>query len=202
MKKIFTPCRLGRPRAFDADVALEKAMRVFWQKGFEGTSLSDLTEAMGINRPSLYAAFGNKEELFRKVLECYTRKRDSLLCSALSEPTAQKVAETILRGTAEFLGDPKHPPGCLVVQGSLACGTDAETAKRELTDCRAAATEAIRKRLVRAKKEGDLPADSDPAALANYVAAVTQGMSVQASSGATRRELLAIAKVAMHAWSG
>lgn len=202
MKKISTSCRPGRPRAFDADAALEQAMRVFWEKGYEGTSLTDLTTAMGINRPSLYAAFGNKEELFRKVVDRYGRGRGSYLCAALAEPTARGVAERVLFGMADFLADPNHPPGCLVVLGSLVCGADAEAVKHELAEQRKTATDALRKRFVRAKKEGDIPADSDPTALAQYVSAVTQGMSVQASGGATRRELRAIAEVAIQACPG
>jgi AcrR family transcriptional regulator len=192
--------RPGRPRAFDADGALEHAMQVFWKKGYEGTSLSDLTEAMSINRPSLYAAFGNKEALFRKVMDRYGRGCASFLCEALKEPKARGVAEKILRGTAEFLADPNHPPGCLALHGALACGDDAKTVRQESIDRRSATTEELRKRLVRAKKERDLPVDADPAALARYVSAVAQGMSVQAAGGATRKELLLIARTAMRAW--
>lgn len=192
--------RPGRPRTFDTGAALERAMRVFWKKGYEGTSLSDLTEAMGINRPSLYAAFGNKEELFRKVMDNYGRGCASYLHAALEEPTARGVAEHLLRRTAEFLSDPDHPPGCLALQGALACGDAAEPVRLELIERRMATTEALRKRFVRAKKECDLPADSEPAALARFLSAVSQGMSVQATSGASSSDLMRIAETAMRAW--
>lgn len=200
MKSMSGPVRPGRPRAFDIDGALEKAMRVFWEKGYEGASLSDLTEAMGINRPSLYAAFGNKESLFRKVLDRYGKGPAAFACAALNEPTARKVAEKLLRGTADMLGDPGTPAGCLVIHGALACGEENEDVRRELKSRRADAIEALRKRFVRAKREGDLAADADPLVLARYLSTVTQGMSVQVATGATHRDLLRIAETAMRAW--
>src|SRR5215211_6214456 len=105
----------GRPRTFDPDKALDRALNVFWKKGYEGASLPDLTKAMGINRPSMYAAFGNKEKLFRKVVERYSAGMCEQLTNALNQPTARKVAEALLRGTAEMLSDSKHPAGCLLV---------------------------------------------------------------------------------------
>src|SRR6187431_311201 len=117
--------RLGRPRAFDRDQALELALDVFWRKGYEGASLSDLTEAMGINRPSLYAAFGNKEELFRKALDRYGEGPASYVAQALAEPTARLVIEKLLTAGASLLGDPKNPRGCLAVQAALCCGDEA-----------------------------------------------------------------------------
>lgn len=184
----------GRPRKFDTNEALDKALMVFWQRGFEGTSLSDLTEAMGINRPSLYAAFGDKETLFRRALDRYAEIGTlAVLHAALEEPTAQRVIERLLRGTAECFTDPCRPAGCLVVQGALACGEAAQSVKEELCARRAAGEAKLRERLARAKSEGDLPADADPTTLARYVATVLQGMSVQAASGASRAELLAVA---------
>src|SRR5882724_2242913 len=112
---------VGRPRAFDIEKALDRAVDVFWRKGYEGTSLSDLTEAMGINRPSLYAAFGNKEDLFRKVLDRYSDGPAAYVREALNEPTAKAVAERLMRGAAEVLTNPRNPSGCLIVQGALSC---------------------------------------------------------------------------------
>jgi AcrR family transcriptional regulator len=192
--------RPGRPRAFDRDAALESAMRVFWEKGYEGASMSDLTGAMGINRPSLYAAFGNKESLFRQVMDRYGQGPASHVCSALDEATARGVAEKILRGTAEMLGDPRHPRGCLGVNAVLACGDEANAVRQDMVARRCAAIDALRKRLARARKEGDLPAHADPAALARFVFAVAQGMSVQAASGAKKSDLLRIAETALQAW--
>lgn len=191
----------GRPREFDADEVLEKALRVFWMRGYEGTSMSDLTEAMGINRPSLYAAFGNKEELFRRALDRYAEEGPGALSRrALEEPTARAVVERLLRGTAESVTDPRNPSGCLAVQGALTCGDAAESIKQEVCARRSAGEAALRDRLERAKADGDLPADSDTAALARYIATVTQGMAVQAGGGASRADLLKVVEMTLKAW--
>jgi AcrR family transcriptional regulator len=113
---------LGRPRTFNFDIALDRALKVFWKKGYEGTSLSDLTQAMGISRPSLYAAFGNKEALFRKVLLRYSDGPAAYVREALDEPSARAVVERLLLGAVDLLSDPRTPPGCLMVQGALSCG--------------------------------------------------------------------------------
>jgi len=191
----------GRPREFDAEKALDKALYVFWQRGYEGASLTDLTEAMGISRPSLYAAFGNKEELFRRALDRYAQKGPGAIrCEALAEPTARKVVEHLLRSVAMTLTDPCNPAGCLSVQGALTCSSAAESIKQELTKRRSDSEHELRLRFERAKDEGDLGADADPEALARYIATVTQGMSVQASGGASRSELLSVADMALKAW--
>ncbi|PZG20456.1 TetR family transcriptional regulator, partial [Micromonospora craterilacus] len=111
--------QVGRPRGFDADEALENAMRVFWQHGYEGASLADLTEAMGINRTSMYAAFGNKEELFRKALTRYSNGPASYGAEALAEPTAQRVATVFLHGAVRSSTLPGYPAGCLSLRASL-----------------------------------------------------------------------------------
>src|ERR1700685_3500609 len=116
MKRAKPVRALGRPRSFDTTHALDAAMNGFWRKGYQGASLSDLTEAMGINRPSLYAAFGDKEELFRKVLDCYTNGPAAYAREALEQPTARLVAERLLQGTANLAGNHSNPPGCLLVQ--------------------------------------------------------------------------------------
>jgi AcrR family transcriptional regulator len=191
---------LGRPREFDADKALESAMEIFWRKGYEGTSLSDLTEAMGINRPSLYAAFGNKEELFRKALARYVDGPAAFRRLALQQPTARKVVERLLYGTADALTNPCHPAGCLAVQGALTCGEAAQSIRDELARRRAAFEDELRQRFERAKAERDLAADARPVDLARYIATLTQGMAVQAAGGATRTDLEAVADMALRAW--
>jgi AcrR family transcriptional regulator len=191
---------IGRPRAFDMDKALDQALHVFWRKGYEGTSVSDLTEVMGINPPSLYAAFGNKETLFRKALDRYMAERTTFWDEAFEAPTARAVVEQLLRGIADFLSDPRNPRGCLAVQGALACGEAAESVRQELAARRAAGQERIRKRLKRAKAEGELPAGADPAALARFLATVIEGMAVQAAGGASRKELRAVAETTLRAW--
>ncbi len=191
---------LGRPRAFDLDQALDCALRVFWRKGYEGTTLPDLTKAMGINRPSLYAAFGNKEELFRKALDRYAEGPAAFVREALGKPTAREVVERYLTGAAELLTDPSSPCGCLAVQGALACGETADPIRRELIARRTATETAIRERLESAKCSGDLPEDSNPADLARLVATVSQGMAVQAASGASRDDLRRIVRMVLRSW--
>jgi AcrR family transcriptional regulator len=192
----------GRPREFNVGKALDRALKVFWRKGYEGASLPALTRAMGINRPSLYAAFGNKEALFRRVLDRYVDGPAAYFRAALHEPTARAVAERLLGGALGLLTDPRNPPGCLLVQGALACGEPAESVRRELVSRRLAGEVAVRQRFERARAEGDLPADSDTAALARYVVTVIQGMAVQAAGGASREELRRVVEMALRAWPG
>jgi AcrR family transcriptional regulator len=195
-----TGAHLGRPRAFDPDTALEAALRVFWQKGYEGTALSDLTVAMGINRPSIYATFGNKEALFRKALDRYSERMACYTAEALKEPTARAAAERLFVGTADSLSCPGNPKGCLMVQGALACGEEADPIRKELISRRATGEAALRERFERAKVEGDLPAGADAGDLARYVMAVMQGMSVQAAGGASRAELQGVIDLSLRAW--
>jgi AcrR family transcriptional regulator len=190
----------GRPREFDADRALDCALHVFWRKGYEGASLADLTKAMGINRPSMYAAFGDKEALFRKALDRYSTGPAAHVRAALNEPTARRVVERMLRGVAHALTDPRNPPGCLLVQGALACSGAAEAIRRELIVRRAQGEAQLCLRLKRAKADGDLPRNSKPADLARYVTTVTHGMTVQAAGGATHAELLRLVEMALRAW--
>jgi AcrR family transcriptional regulator len=190
----------GRPREFDADEALDRALRVFWQRGYEGAALSDLTAAMGINRPSLYAAFGNKESLFRKAIERYTDQQATHLRDALLQPTARAVAEHMLRGAADMSTRPDCPQGCLGLQGGLAMGEDSEPARQQLADWRRTGEIGLRERFERAKAEGDLPADVDAGDLAKFVALVSQGISVQAADGVGREQLHRMAEMALRAW--
>jgi AcrR family transcriptional regulator len=191
---------LGRPRAFDADKALEAALRVFWRKGYEGTALSDLTAAMGINRPSIYATFGNKEALFLKALDRYMERRTNYTAVALKEPTSRAVAERLMVGTADLLSCPGNPKGCLMVQGALASGKEADPIRKELISRRATGEAALRERFERAKAEGDLSVGADPEDLARYVMAVMHGMSVQSAGGASRAELQGVIDLSLRAW--
>jgi AcrR family transcriptional regulator len=200
MKSKTAPVPLGRPRAFDADVALERAMHVFWAKGYEGAALSDLTRAMRINRPSLYAAFGNKEQLFRKVLDRYASGPLAYFGKALAAAKARDVVEEILLGAANMASDPQFPAGCLLVQGALACGDSAGRVQKETAARRAASEVALRRRLQRAKREGDLPRDADPAELARYLMTVLQGMAIQGADGASPDQLRRVVQVALRAW--
>ncbi len=191
---------MGRPRAFDADKALDQALKVFLAKGYEGASLCDLTAAMGINPPSLYAAFGNKQALFLKAVERYVEEPARARRDALAAPTAREAVKRLLRVSADLATRTRNAPGCLLVQGALACGEAAEPVRRELAARRAAGEAELRQRLEKAKADGDLPRGADPAALARYVSAVIQGMAVQAQGGATRKELLEVVDVALESW--
>lgn len=190
---------MGRPREFDAETALDQAMEVFWRHGYEGATIAQLTEAMGINPPSLYACFGNKEGLLRAALDRYTKLRGVWMDEVVAAPTAREVAERMLMGIADKQTDPANPPGCLLVQGGVACGTGSESVPFELAARRAQNEDQLRDRFIRAKAEGDLISTADPAALARYVSAVAVGMGVMASSGADREALRQVASVAVQA---
>lgn len=190
----------GRPREFCVDQALAAALRVFWRKGFDGASLTDLTEAMGITRPSLYAAFGNKEELFRKALDLYGREKLAYVQSALAEPTARAVAERMLSGSLDIVTSGCDPVGCFGVVSSVACTDHAESIRSEVMARRAASEKAIIERFRQASLSGDLPANIEPEGLARYLVAIMQGMSVQASAGATRADLEQLIDTSLQVW--
>ena len=190
----------GRPRVFDMDEALEKALKIFWARGYEGTSIAELTETLGVNKPSLYAAFGNKEELFYKALLRYASGPVAFVNEVLKEPTARKVAETFLFRAAEFLTDPQHPKGCMIVQGALSSGESAELVRNILIKFRKSYEDQLAERFTKAISDGDLSSKANPKCLAKYLATIHQGMSVQATSGATKDELLDVANIALKAW--
>ncbi|RKE17064.1 TetR/AcrR family transcriptional regulator [Streptomyces sp. TLI_171] len=189
----------GRPRAFDIDDRLECAMRVFWRHGYEGTALSDLTAAMGINRPSLYAAYGNKESLFRQCLDRYHRGPGRHAHEALSEPTARAVAEHLLRGTVEVITR-EEGPGCLLVHGALATGPGSAVVRAESAARRAAGRAALRTRFEQAARAGEFAPGTDPAALADHLSALTYGLAVQAADGAPAEQLRRTAELTLRLW--
>jgi AcrR family transcriptional regulator len=189
----------GRPREFCVDHALAEALRIFWEKGYEGASLTDLTEAMGITRPSLYAAFGNKESLFRKALDLYEREKMAYIGEALAKPTARAVAETMLRGAlANVTGEGPH--GCLRVIASVACGEEAQSIRCEVMERTKAGKDSLVARFERAKAEGDLPGHVDPEGLTRVLIAYLQGISVQANMGEPREDLEKLIDTALALW--
>lgn len=190
----------GRPREFCVDEALAKALRVFWSKGYEGTSLSDLTEAMGITRPSLYAAFGNKEALFRQALDLYERDKLAYVGQALEQPTARAVAQRLLEGMLATITGEREPHGCLGVISSTACGEEAQCIREEVLKRGQRVTEALVARMQRAIDEGDFSGPTDALAITKYLMALCQGMSVQAGAGSTRAELQAVITTTLAVW--
>lgn len=191
---------MGRPREFDIDEALDRALRMFWERGYDGVSLTDLTGAMGITKPSLYAAFGNKEQLFRKALQRYTEGPAAYGTRALEEPTARGVVEALLRGAVRTTTLPDSPPGCLGVQGALASSDRGRPAHDVLVGWRNDSLVRLEERFRRAVDEGDLPRDADPRRLARYVTTVTFGIAVQAAGGLGRDELQDIADMTLDRW--
>ena len=192
----------GRPRCFCPERALDKALEVFWKKGYEATSLTDLTQAMGINRPSLYAAFGNKEELFRKAMDKYVREKAAYMAEALAAPTAYALAEHILLGGAEVMTDPDQPAGCMAIKATLSGADEADAVKQELGKIRAEYMDKMAARFEQGRRNGELPPECDPMALTRYILTVGQGMAVQAAAGATRAHLREVAVTALAAWPG
>lgn len=190
----------GRPSNFDHAVALEKALQVFWSRGYEGTSMSELTEALGINKPSIYAAFGNKEELFRKALTRYVTGPAAFVGEAMKEPTARLVVEKFLMQAVDFFSDKSTPNGCMIAQGALTCGQNSSTIQQELIAYRKNFESSFSERFELAKVQGDLSQYVNTKQLAKFIATIHQGMSVQATSGATREDLLAIVEMALKNW--
>ena len=190
----------GRPKTFEPDRALDAALRVFWEKGYEGTSLADLTAAMGINKPSLYATFGDKAALFRKVVDHYMRQQSTVWDDAFRLPTAKESVTRILSSVLDALTNGKNPRGCLLVQAALSCGDEADCIKKELAARRAYGDSLIRARLLRAQAEGELSPGADAAAVSRFFSTVLRGLSVEASAGATRPQLQNVIELARKAW--
>jgi len=189
---------MGRPRGFDLDEAVDRAMEVFWAKGYDGASVADLTHAMGINAPSLYAAFGSKEGLFRAVLDRYASKRIPFLDEALRAPSARETVERLLASAARLYAEDEEQRGCLLVQGGLTCGCAAVS--DELAKRRARLETILRDRFAKAVEAGDLDPAADLTTLARYIVSVLNGMGIQAAGGASRADLEAVASVALKAF--
>jgi AcrR family transcriptional regulator len=197
METVTTAAR-GRPREFDVEEALATALRVFWEKGYDSASLTDLTEAMGITRPSLYAAFGNKEALFKRALDLYETEKLAYVGAALAAPTARGVAQRMLEGTIANITS--ECPGCLGVIASVSC-SNADSPIRDDVRCRAQSSRAAMvERMQRAIDEGDFTLPVTAEAMTQYLMAVLQGISVQAGAGASREQLQQVADATLAVW--
>lgn len=190
----------GRPRAFDREAALKTALRLFWRHGFEGTSIALLSNEIGVNPPSLYAAFGNKEKLFLEAVEYYGQNNGGFYHEAMALKTAREVARYILEHEVKLVTQPDWPDGCLMVQGALVTSPESESIRKLISDMRRQAEGWMSERFAQAKLDGDLPAEADPAALACYIMAVNSGIAVQAKSGVPRDMLMDLVDIAMSAW--
>jgi AcrR family transcriptional regulator len=186
----------GRPRSFDRDQALQQAMEVFWAKGFEGASLMDLTEAMNISPPSLYAAFGDKEQLFMEAMERY-QQRAGESCPYCDEPTARAALEKLLIYMANELTSAEHPRGCLMALAAATSASASDRLKDALAAKRMASRARLKSRIERGMKEGDVAPEADAGALADFYSTVMSGMSLQAKDGVSRKSLLATVRSAM-----
>lgn len=197
-----TPAKArGRPLSFDREAALEKAMHVFWERGYEAASVADLTSVMGITPPSLYTAFGDKEHLFLEAIEAYGKGPGGFGARALAEePTARQAVQRLLEEGALELTRDCQPHGCMMVMAATNCSIAAEHVQAALAKRRALGVKSMEDRLQRGIDDGELPPKTDACALANFYAMVYQGMSMQAKDGASRESLLASVAMAMRSW--
>jgi AcrR family transcriptional regulator len=188
---------MGRPREFDIDQAVAAALPLFIEKGYEGATFGELIAAMGIKPPSFYAAFGSKEGLFRRVMTLYAERGAPIVAHALSQSTAYRSIERLLRATADANTDPTRPAGCLYVQGALSCSDKAVDIREDLKILRNASEPLLEARFKQAFAEGDASIEGEPRKLARYVSTVTQGLAVQAAGGSTRADLHEIVDVVL-----
>lgn len=189
--------KTGRPIGFDKDAVLEAAMLLFWERGYEGSSMADLTQAMGLNPSSIYAAFGDKHALFQLVVKRYMEMRAQYAGKALEEPTLEKVVRALFENTVAFLTTPGHPPTCMTLAGAVGCSQEATPARDLMTEIRKQNQVALRERLLKARKSGELPKDIDLDDFARYLSTIIAGLSIQAANGSTKAELKRTAKMAL-----
>ena len=189
--------KTGRPINFDKDAALEAAMLLFWERGYEGASMADLTQAMGLNPSSIYAAFGDKHALFQLAVQRYMEKRAIYAGKALEEPTLEKFIRALFSNTVAFLTTPGHPPTCMTLAGAVGCSLSAAPARDLMTEIRKRNQVALRQRLLKARKSGELSKDIGLDDYARYLSAIIAGLSIQAANGSTKAELNRTAQMAL-----
>jgi AcrR family transcriptional regulator len=202
MNKAVLPTRpRGRPRAFDRDDALDRAMHLFWRRGYEATSVSDLTESMGITPPSLYAAFGDKKRLFLEAVDRYQAGPGSFAQAALcDEPTAERAMRRLLLDTIESFFEPNNPKGCMVVLAATNCTTESSDILDELASRRRAAERLVRDRIAAGRNAGEFAADTDVDTLAGAIITTLYGLSIKARDGASRASLRKVVEQVMSMW--
>ncbi|HEV2501294.1 MAG TPA: TetR/AcrR family transcriptional regulator [Terriglobia bacterium] len=189
--------KTGRPINFDKDAALEAAMLLFWERGYEGASMADLTQAMGLNPSSIYAAFGDKHALFQLAAKRYMEKQAIDAGKALQQPTLDKFIRALFSSTVKLLTTPGHPPTCMTLTGALGCSLDAAPARDLMTEIRKQNQNALRERLLKARKSGELPKDINVDDYARYLSTIIAGLSIQAANGSTKAELNRTAQMAL-----
>jgi AcrR family transcriptional regulator len=187
----------GRPVAFDKEAALDVAMRLFWERGYEGTSMADLSHAMGIHPSSIYAAFGDKQALFELAAGRYMEVPGQYMARALAEPTFEAFLRAAFSNTVEFLGSKEHPPGCFTLTGAMACGVDTEPAKVLMRDIRLRNEATIKARLLLARKAGEFSSDENIDDYTRFLSSLLSGLAVQAANGSTKAQLKRTAEVAL-----
>jgi AcrR family transcriptional regulator len=189
--------KTGRPISFDKDAALEAAMLLFWERGYEGTSMADLTRAMGLNPSSIYAAFGDKHALFQLAVRRYMEMRAQYAGKALEEPTLEKVVRALFDNTVAFLTMPGHPPTCMTLAGAVGCSVDAAPARDIMTEIRKQNEAAMRERFLQARKSGELPKHINVDDYTRYLSTILAGLSIQAANGSTKAELKRTSQMAL-----
>jgi AcrR family transcriptional regulator len=189
--------KLGRPRAFDTDAALDAALKVFWVKGYEGTTVADLTKAMNLNMSSLYAAFGDKENLFRQIAARYAESASQMYERAMIKPALSASLSALFAETVEFLNRPGNPPGCLTIMGALASSSSTVPVQQLLLKMRTKGQLRIQARCEQAQREGELAPSFDSVAFSRYIATILWGLMVQGASGASKRQMKEIAEIAV-----
>jgi AcrR family transcriptional regulator len=189
--------KTGRPISFEKDAALEAAMLLFWERGYEGTSMADLTQKMGLSPSSIYGAFGDKQALFSLAVKRYMDSRAKYATRALEEPTLEKVIRALFDNTVAFLTTPGHPPSCMTLAGAMGCSVDATPARDLMTEIRKQNEAAMRQRLLQARKSGELSKDVNVEDYTRYLSSILAGLSIQAANGSTKAELKRIAQMAL-----
>jgi AcrR family transcriptional regulator len=189
--------KTGRPISFDKGAALEAAMLLFWERGFEGTSMAELTKAMGLSPSSIYAAFGDKYALFSLAVKRYTESRAQYATKALEEPTLEKVVRALFDSTVAFLTTPGHPSTCMTLGGAVGCSVDASPARDIMIEIRKQNEVAMSERFLQARKSGDLSKDVNIDDYTRYLSSILAGLSIQAANGSTKAELKRTAKMAL-----